>query len=228
MSSSPAVIVKKGGFFASLAKGLFLFLTVTVLSATSLGIYAVHVVNHNLNRVFAVGDSITEQLPHWRYVLPPAIAEVLNDRRAVDYRESLEIVAKRVDRETNFAGEREVLITVTNNGEEVVSVLALNVMLEDEHGVPVSIRHTYAATPFAMDEDQWQCDNWNGDSPWRGTIFPGDTRKFTVTLNGEGLALAPRIEIAELRVSQPLPEAMPAELARATAQQLAAPAQTEE
>jgi len=188
MNSVPAVIVRKGGFLNALFHGLFGFLIVVVVCASGLGIYALHVVDSKVGDVFAITGEWVSSLPEWQQNLPPMLAETMDSRRAVDYRDRIDVSVRTATspRQSN----REVaVIEVTNNGSETVTVLALNVVLEDQNGVPVQEFRTYAATPLAFNEDDW-----------RGPLLPGSTRKFVRPCCGRERGLKATVDIAELRV----------------------------
>jgi len=129
MNSVPAVIVRKGGFLSALFHGLFGFLIVVVVCASGLGIYALHVVDSKVGDVFAITGEWVSSLPEWQQNLPPMLAETMDSRRAIDYRDRIDVSVRTATspRQSN----REVaVIEVTNNGSETVTVLALNVVLE--------------------------------------------------------------------------------------------------
>jgi hypothetical protein len=187
MSTMPAVIVRKGGFLAPLFYGLFGFLSAVVVCATLLGVYGLHIADTTTDSLFAIGGQVISGLPQWQQALPPMLAEALDDRRAPDYRGQIDVVVETVPARDK-RGRALTLIEVTNNGPETVTVLALNVVLEDEDGVPVQESRSYAATPIVIDEDDW-----------RGPLLPGSTRKFTQCCY-HGAGLRPAVEVAELRV----------------------------
>lgn len=195
MSNMPAVIVRKGGFLSAFFHGLFGFLTAVVVCASALGFYGLHIVNDTASGLFALGGDVVSGLPQWKQALPPMLAEALDDRRAPDYRAQVDISVQTV----KPWGEPDRPITVIevgNNGPETITVLAVNVVLEDEDGVPVREFRTYAATPLTIDE---------GD--WRGPLLPGSTRKFTERCGGHRGAVKAVVEVAELRLwNQPGPQ----------------------
>jgi hypothetical protein len=80
------------------------------------------------------------------------------------------------------------VVTVTNRGSEIVSVLALRVVLVDEAGVPVEQEVSYAATPLACHDE------------WPGPILPGETRRYRVREHVRATGLTPQIEVTEVRV----------------------------
>jgi hypothetical protein len=188
MSGVPAVIVKKGGFLSALFHGVFGFLTVVVICASGLGFYALHIADDTLDDLFSMTRDAVAGLPEWKQNMPPLLAELLDDRRAPDYRAQVETSAKMVA-SSRRADREQAIVEVTNNGSETITVLALNMVLEDRNGVPVCEKRVYAATPIAVDDDDW-----------RGPLFPGDTRRFAVLCYGAEEELRPTVQVAELRV----------------------------
>ena len=188
MSGVPAVIVKKGGFLSALFHGVFGFLTVVVVCASGLGVYALHIADEKLDGLFTLTSGAISGLPEWQRNLPPLLAEMLDDHRAPEYRTQVNVsvsTAPSPDR-----SQRDLtIVEVTNTGPETISVLALNVVLEDQNGVPIRENRVYAATPIALDEAEW-----------RGPLFPEDTRQFVVCRCGHERGLRPTFQVAELRV----------------------------
>jgi hypothetical protein len=219
MSSGPAVIVNKGGFLSATAKGLFGTIMVVVACGTALGLYGLRMVDTHFtsitNQVGTATEKILDILPEWQKMAPPQIAEALNDRRAVDYRDALKIAARiaKVDRR---GAETAVVLEVTNGGSEIVTLLPLRVVVEDQDGTPVSELSVYAATPIMI------CDEW------RGPLLPGSgTRKFVVPAHGlHGVKgdLKATVEITDLRVARPALPAAPAPAPAATPAAAPAPA----
>ena len=188
MGAMPAVIVKKGGFLSALFHGVFGFLTVVVLCASGLGFYALHIADGTVGGLLTMTRDVVGGLPEWQHKMPPLLAELLDDRRAPDYRSQIEMSVRTVE-SSRRADYRQTVVEVRNNGSETISVLALNVVLEDRNGVPVYEKRAYAATPIAIDEDEW-----------RGPLFPKDVRRFAVVCHVREDDLHPSIQIAELRI----------------------------
>ena len=193
MSTMPAVIVKKGGFLSSFFSGLFGFLIAVVVCASGLGFYALHVVDSKVDGLFAITSDVISGLPEWQQNLPGLLAETLDDRRAPDYREQIDITVKTAPSPEHPSGEVTV-VSVANNGSESITVLALYVTLEVANGVPVSERRVYAATPITIDEDDW-----------RGPLLPAESRRFVVPhyerRRGDyPVGLQPTVGVAEIRL----------------------------
>lgn len=203
MNTGPAVIVNKSGALASLIKGLFGTVIVLLICGTALGLYGLHVADK-----FVGGTAIStlrnipelvRSLPDWRQ-FPPILAEPLNDRRALDYAERLEVKTHYRPVAQSRSGEVGVVeVTVTNTGTEVVSMATLRLLVEDD-GSQAFDRLYAVATPVA-------CEG----TSWNGPLPPGASRRLVqclVAIEGQ-----PRItaELSDLRVWQgpPAPGAQP-------------------
>ena len=135
--------------------------------------------------------------PDWQKAMPPSVKDALNDRRAPEYRDQLDVSARlaRVD------GRQVVGVEVVNNGSEIVSLLPLRVVLEDADGTPLREMAVYAATPLLI------CDEWPGP------VLPGaGPRKVTQHVCCPNAATKVTFEITDLRVANNVP-AMPEPLA---------------
>jgi hypothetical protein len=153
-----------------------------------LGIYGLHTADGTVGSVLSLTGNVVSGLPEWLQNLPPLLSETLDDRRAPDYRDQIEVSVETKPSPRDSRRDLAV-IEVENNGPETVTVLALTVVLEDEDGIPACETRTYAATPFALDEDEW-----------RGPLLPGSKRRFTVCRYGHDDDLSATVEVAELRV----------------------------
>jgi hypothetical protein len=192
MSSAPAVIIKRGGFFSTVAQGLFGSIMVLLICGTVLGLYGMHLWDRH---ALTITRELAGALPEWRRVLPPVIVDALNDRRAIEYREMLSVSARvaTVGRDDDQAA---VVVEVTNKGPETVSLLALRVVLENGQQVPLHELSLLAATPVAL---------W--DREWRGPLQPGAARIIAERVSGVRGELKPVLEIVDVRVwSGPLPD----------------------
>lgn len=186
MNQAPNVIVKKDGFFTAVARGFFGLLTTTIVCATGLGAFSLHLLDKKFGDIKSIVDS-----PKWRESLPPLVADAFNDRRAPEY-------APNVDVQVRLVGSKrpKAVIEVTNNGDSTISMLSLNVRLEDVDGVPVRSFNSYAATPLALDEGDWQ-----------GPLLPrSKPRVFVRELFVPESNLKAVAEIADIRVALPTAE----------------------
>ncbi|TWT45769.1 hypothetical protein RAS1_22010 [Phycisphaerae bacterium RAS1] len=207
MSSMPSVIVKKGGFLGALATGLFTLLTTVVICASGLGFYALNVLDRRGGSILAsVADGLSNGLTQWRETLPPAIVESLDDHRAIDYRTSLDTAVRLVEDDRGGCA----LLDVANHGDQVVTLLAARVVVEDERGVPVRQEVQYVATPLAFGND----DDWNGP------LLPGSPRRLAIPLRRVEAGMKATVEITELRVwNGPKPRPEKAEASMTAARQ---------
>lgn len=167
MSSSPAVIVNKGGMFTALVKGIFGLAMTLVICVTVLGVLGITTVNSNVGRILEGGfgsvSAILDGSAEWQSILPPAIADAVNDRRDIGYLENLGVAGTFVSVDEE---EGSVAIEVTNNGDKIVSLMTVRVLLADD-SVPSAEFVVPVATPLSID-----CDEG-----WRGPLLPGATRK---------------------------------------------------
>ena len=191
MSRGSNIVVHRGGFFSALAYGFFGFLTASVVCSLAVGLYAVNVVDRKSNDILRVGKgvltSLPETLPEIRKALPAAVSDAFDDRRDPQYREHVDLDVRLVSGEGRRSSS-EVVIEATNNGPELITLMAVRTVLLDEHGIPVRALSTYAATPATIDHE------------WRGPLMPGSTRHCGITVFGSNRNLTPKAEITDLRV----------------------------
>ena len=137
-----------------------------------------------------------------------------------EYRDQVEVEVELV---RDWRTERQIpVIEVTNNGDQVISLMSLRLVIQDDERVPVEELSVYAATPLAV------------ESEWRGPLMPGSKRRFKAGhIRGEMFdELAVSWEICELRVWDPrspsglVPPPLPATLASTEEPALAVPAET--
>lgn len=190
MTPVPNVVVKKDGFFTALVRGVFGLLMTVIVCCTGLGLYTIHVIDKKFTDIRSIGESVVSGLPQWRQSLPPVLADAINDRRAADYASNVDVKVSLVD--SKRRDRQRAVIEVTNNGSETISVLSLNVRLEDGNEIPIRSFVTYAATPLALP-----------DADWHGPILPGRTRKFATEVYVTDYDLKPIAEIADIRVAKP-------------------------
>ena len=186
------VTVRKHSFLSSAAAGLSAVVITVVVSLTVIALYGVHLASEKSERVISLAQSAVRGLPEFRQALPPALSDMLDDRRQPDYCRELAIDARIVTRPDSH-GRAHTAIEITNNGKEVVSLLSLRIVLLDEAGALLTESQEWAATPFAADHD------------WRGPIMPGSKRRFLCSGSrlhdlGPLDPVKPEIEITELRL----------------------------
>lgn len=169
MSDYPHITYKRHTFLSALAMGLCALAITIVLSGTAVVIYGVHFVGEKSEKIVTsfVEDAI-QGLPVLQKSLPPVLGDLLDDRRLPDYCNQLDIRARtsvQDDRNRRMRTE----VKVTNNGDEVVSLLSLRVVVFDSRDEILGESNEWAATPIAADDD------------WRGPIMPGSSRHFVIS-----------------------------------------------
>jgi len=192
MNAPSHIMVRKHSFLSSAAFGLSAIVITIILSGTGVLLYTVHLASDKSERIITLAQSAVRGLPEFQRSLPPALADMLNDRRQPDYASQLAITAKVTARPGSH-GRTRTAIEVVNNGPEVVSLLSLRVVLLDEHDELLSESQEWAATPVAIEND------------WRGPLMPGSKRRFVCWRScphdvGPLDVVTPEIEITELRV----------------------------
>ena len=194
MNGMPSVVVRKNSALSALFSGFFGLLIVLVLSVAGLGFYGLHVVDGRVSEVFALGGTVVENLPKWLKSLPPVLTDAVDDQRAPEYRDEIEY-SVRLAGGPDDRGYMSAVVVVTNNGDRAISLMALNVVLEDEDGTPIRDFRAYVATPLALAEPDW-----------RGPLLPGSTRKFATRVHtrSETPLGGVSAEISELRVFNPV------------------------
>ena len=81
MNMGSAIVVKKAGFLSALAYGFFGMLTATVVCASGLAFYSLHIVDSKTDSIFGLAHSLVGSFPEMLESLPPVLADALNDRR---------------------------------------------------------------------------------------------------------------------------------------------------
>jgi hypothetical protein len=183
MSTGPAVIVNKGGFFGALARGLFGAVITVVICGTALGVYGLHLADKHLS---GLTRQVMTALPQWQQILPPVLADALNDRRAPEYRESLDITSRYVPNARD-SGRGALLIDVQNKGTQTVSLLTLHMVVEDQSDERFYELSTAVATPLSIADH-------------RGPLPPGSSREIVQRLWHVAGAPQVKVEVNELRV----------------------------
>lgn len=170
--------------------GMFFVGGLAIASATAVVLYSMRIIDHKAASLLHFADHTVQGLPELLKSLPPALADVLHDRRAPDYASKLDVHVKFVNDETN--GVLRPVLTVKNTGDEVVSLLALHVAALDANGTPRNDWTEVVATPLSIDKG------------WRGPLMPGATRQVVLSgsrlLAGKSETLAAVVEIGDVRV----------------------------
>ncbi len=165
---------------------------VAITSGSAVVIYGLDVVGGNAESIVRLAGDTVGNLPELIESLPPAVGDILNDQRAPQYARAIEVDVSFVG---NTGGDRyRPVLTVKNEGDRVVSLLAVRVAALSETGVPLGEWTEVVATPIALN-----------DNDWRGPLMPGATRHVVV---GAWRGIAPgrlpgivsAVEISDVRV----------------------------
>lgn len=174
MGKNAPVVVYRRGFGSSLVLGVFGTICVVVICATCVAVYGFKVVNDRVDSLIEMSPAAITALANWQQALPPAVNDALHDRRAPAYRDQVHVTATLV---RDWKTERLVpIVEVSNEGDQIISLMSLRLQIEDEENLPVQEFTVYAATPLAIEAE------------WRGPLLPGSKRKFK----------APQIHVASL------------------------------
>lgn len=172
--------------------GFFGLAGVGAMSLTTVVVYGMSVVEGKIDRVLGVAEGAITNLPEIVESLPPAVGELLNDRRAPSYAGEIDVDVKFVVDENR--GRLRPAIAITNKGDEVVTMLALRVAALNEASAPIGEWTEVVATPIAIDDE------------WRGPLYPGNTRHVVLGSSYRGVsgeqvkAITAAVEVADVRV----------------------------
>ncbi|NOX58793.1 MAG: hypothetical protein GXP29_08045 [Planctomycetes bacterium] len=186
MSRGDNVTVYRGGFLSSLVYGICGVVGVAVVGAVVLGVYGLNVVDRKIDKALLTGGQVIHSLPEIRKALPPILADALNDRRSPEYRDQLAITAKVLP--SSDDRKAAIVIEATNNGPEMVTLLAVRVNLEDRSGRFVRSERAYIATPMLVEGE------------WDGPILSGATRRHMVRVWQDLPDVLAQVEICDIRV----------------------------
>lgn len=192
MSDYPHITYKRHTFLSALALGLSAVAISFIVSLTTVLIYGIHFAGEKSEKVVSLVETAVQGLPQLQESLPPILADVLNDRRQPDYCAQLEVSAKTSSEVQNH-GRLRTEITVTNKGQEVISLLSMRVVVRDSFGSILAESNQWAATPFAADQD------------WRGPLMPGASRHFAFSRGGtcsgsSADELTTEVEVTDIRI----------------------------
>ncbi len=191
MSDYPKITYKKHTFLSSVAMGLSAIVITIIISCTVLVIYGIHFAGDRSEKLVSLASDAVGSLPELREALPPALADVLDDRREPQYASELDISAATALTADQHRSART-KIEVVNEGSEIVSLLCLRIVVFGPNGEILSESNEWAATPIAADHD------------WRGPLMPGSRRYFISSRRAPGVLLGDElkteVEITDLRV----------------------------
>lgn len=176
--------------------GVFGVGAVSIASVTAIVLYGLAIVDMKTTDALqftekTITTTLTE-LPKLLESLPEAIGDLLNDGRAPEYAAHLDVnVDFVVDQRS---GSLRPVLTVVNQGEELVSLLSVRVAVLNKSGLPIRDWTEVIATPIAIDHD------------WRGPLMPGATRHVVLSSCGRGVTadqageITGAVEISDIRI----------------------------
>lgn len=165
MSDYPQITYKKHTFLSALAMGFSAVLITLIISSTAVVIFGIHFAGDKSELLISLAEDAVRGLPELQKNLPPILADVLDDRREPEYCKQLEITTNPTYLQERH-GMLRTAIQVVNNGQEVVSLLSLRVVVLNEDNEILAESNEWAATPFAAEDE------------WRGPLMPGSSRRF--------------------------------------------------
>ncbi|MBK8267866.1 MAG: hypothetical protein IPK83_06000 [Planctomycetes bacterium] len=187
--SGTTVVNKRMSFLSVTVLSLSAVLIATIVSASGIAIYGMRVIDRKCDSLtMLVGDTV-RQLPEFRKSLPPALADAIDDVRRPDYLDNLEVTTSLGHVTESRRGRIiHATVEVTNNGDEVVSLLSMRLVGVDEDGAPIMEHNTWAATPIQVEDE------------WRGPLLPHETRRIPVRFFANDDIKTISHEITDIRV----------------------------
>ena len=171
--------------------GIFGVGAIGVASVTTVVLYGMSIVKNNAEVITSIVEDTVKDLPDL-IEKAPALVDAIGGRRVPGYTENVDVQLNFV-MDKRSGGLRPVM-AITNNGDEVVTMLAVRVAALSEDNIPLGEWTEVVATPLSIDDN------------WRGPLYPGSTRY--VRLSGrwrsipadlaEGITGA--VEIADIRL----------------------------
>jgi hypothetical protein len=192
MNQPSYITFRRHTFLSSLALGLSAIIITLLVSSTVVALYVVYLASEKSEMVLTLAKDAVHGLPEFTKSLPPALSDMLDDRREPKYTQELTISAKTVSQPDEY-GRIRTEIEIVNNGDAVVSLLSLRIALLDDKEQLFCESQEWAATPVAA------------EASWRGPILPGSKRHIVCNAGcpwgtSPTSVLNPQIEVTELRV----------------------------
>jgi hypothetical protein len=171
--------------------GLSAIIIAFIVSCTVVIIYGMNFAGDKSEEVVALVERAIKGLPKLQESLPPALADMLDDRRQPDYATQLDITAKTTLLPDDN-GTVKTTVEIVNKGSEVVSLLSLRVVVLTSQNDIITESNEWGATPIAADHD------------WRGPLMPGSRRYFVTSRKALPVfsadQLKTEIEITDIRI----------------------------
>jgi hypothetical protein len=171
--------------------GIFGVGAVGVASVTTVVLYGLSIVKNNAEVITSIAEETIKDLPDL-IERAPALVDAIGGRRVPGY-------AEKVDIELNFvldkrSGSVRPVMSITNTGNEVVTMLAVRVAALGKENIPLHEWTEVVATPLSIDDH------------WRGPLYPGSTRYVRLSGRWRGLPadmvdkITGAVEISDIRL----------------------------
>lgn len=180
----------------ALVIGVFGVGAVGIASVTAVVLHGFSIIDSKAGDIIEFAEtaleSTLEGLPVLLDSLPEAVEELLNDRRAGDYAANLDVAVRFIHDEDS--GRLRPVLAITNEGERVVSLLAVRVVALNGQGIPMREWTEIVATPITIPNE------------WRGPLRPGNTRHVILSSWRRGITrkqangITGAVEITDVRV----------------------------
>ncbi len=180
------VIHKRMSVFSVAIFSLAMVLIAAIGCATALAFHAIAIVDRRVDTITVFATDVLRTLPEITEALPPALADAIDDERRTDYLADLTITSRIVD--SDHRGRSRGVVTITNDGDRVVSLLSLRVVGLDSGDTPVWEDVTWGATPIQIDDE------------WRGPLLPGVRREIPVSSYSRDRATTLKCEVTDIRL----------------------------
>jgi len=191
MGDYPKITYRRHTFLSALALGVSAIIIALIVCCTVVIIYGIHFAGEKSEKLVSMVEDAIQGLPTLQKSLPPVFADILDDHRLPDYRTQLEVTAKTAPLPEQ-GGRVRTAVKVVNNGQEVVSLLSLRIVVLNANDEILAESNEWAATPFATDDD------------WPGPLMPGSHRYFTSSHSGLPASsaenLKTEVEITDIRI----------------------------
>lgn len=188
--SGPVPVIRKRLSFLSITILCLTAILVTgMVGAFGIAAYGMRIIDGKTDSLTGMVTEAVRALPEVRKALPPALADALDDERRPDYLANLETSARIIEK--NARGYNRAVVEITNNGDEVVSLLSLRVVGLNDSGDPIVEESTMGATPIQIDDE------------WRGPLMPQATRRIPVCFWEKESLSRVDFEITDVRVWTP-------------------------
>lgn len=181
------VVNKRMSFPSVLVLSLTAGFVTILVCVSGIAIYSLRMVDHKADSLTGIVERVLTNLPEYRKALPPMLADAIDDQRRPDYLKNVDVTVKMLPGEDTHLARGTV--EVTNKSDEVISFLSLRIVGLDADGNPLVEQTTWAASPIAVD-----------DNEWRGPILPRHTRVFPIRFFRTKGLVSFTPEITELRV----------------------------